>query len=79
VTEAELSMPNAFHCRSVDCQAWIEVDPGLTGNFQCLLCKRLNCLNCKAVHENIPCQEYKEKLQQDEWDVKTNQMMQVCS
>ncbi len=83
VTQAELSMPNSFHCRSVNCNAWWELvnEDGdgdeMGGETTCPLCKKRNCLKCKAIHEAVSCEEYQQQLAQDEMDIKTKTLLQV--
>lgn len=58
---AEAECPNAYHCKTPDCPAWVEIE-GEIDQFRCQGCNRLNCFTCKAVHEGTSCQEYQEMV-----------------
>ncbi|XP_021946576.2 ranBP-type and C3HC4-type zinc finger-containing protein 1 [Folsomia candida] len=81
VVQAEMAMSNSFHCKSVNCPGWCEIDNevGIADleHFFCPVCKRKNCLKCKAIHEAVSCTEYQQQLQEDEMDTKTKQMIKA--
>jgi RanBP-type and C3HC4-type zinc finger-containing protein 1 len=52
---------SAFHCRTTDCPGIIDKDENLRG-FTCQVCRKVNCIRCKAIHSGISCQEYQAKL-----------------
>ena len=58
---AECYIKNSFHCKSPDCYGWCEYDDGVN-EFECPVCKHVNCMTCKAIHESQTCKEYQEKL-----------------
>lgn len=78
-----MAMSNSFHCKSVNCPGWCEIDNevGIADleHFFCPVCKRKNCLKCKAIHEAVSCTEYQQQLQEDEMDTKTKQMIKVIN
>ncbi|XP_053692300.1 ranBP-type and C3HC4-type zinc finger-containing protein 1-like [Sabethes cyaneus] len=56
--KAESAAENAFHCKTPNCDGWcIVVDESAT-IFQCPVCVADNCLRCKAIHNNMTCEEY---------------------
>lgn len=59
LAEAEASNPNAYHCKTPDCPAWVEIDPDVE-QFQCQACKTENCVLCKAVHQGMTCNDYQD-------------------
>ena len=59
IIEAEAANPNAYHCKTPDCKAWVEID-GQIEQYQCEACKKVNCVRCKAVHEGITCEGYQD-------------------
>lgn len=58
---AETQVANSFHCKTPDCYGWCEYDDGVN-KFECPVCEKLNCLTCKAIHENLTCKEYQEQV-----------------
>ncbi|XP_030840630.1 ranBP-type and C3HC4-type zinc finger-containing protein 1 isoform X2 [Strongylocentrotus purpuratus] len=58
---AESSAANSFHCKTTDCRGFCFYEDN-NNFFNCPLCKRLNCLTCKAIHEGIDCKQYQEDL-----------------
>ena len=56
-----MNMKSSFNCQTLNCNGWCEA---LTGaeTFRCYFCKRKNCIPCKAIHENVSCEEYKRQL-----------------
>jgi IBR domain, a half RING-finger domain len=52
---------SAFYCRTTDCPGIIEKDENLR-NFTCEVCKKVNCIGCKAIHTGMKCQEYQAKV-----------------
>ena len=58
---AESSAANSFHCKTTDCRGFCFYEDN-NNFFNCPLCKRINCLTCKAIHEGIDCKQYQEDL-----------------
>ncbi|KAL5022357.1 hypothetical protein ScPMuIL_001512 [Solemya velum] len=58
---AESQATNSFHCKSVDCQGWCLYEDHVNF-FVCPVCKRENCLTCKAIHMGKNCRQYQEDL-----------------
>ena len=59
--QAENAAGDSFHCRSADCNGFCFYEDEVN-EFDCPLCKKRNCLLCKAIHEDMNCQEYQEDL-----------------
>lgn len=53
-----------FHCRGLDCENFVELEPQIT-SFICQVCRAINCVPCKAVHTGKSCQEYQEDTNPD--------------
>lgn len=62
LAQAEATNPNAYHCKTPDCAAWVEIDADVEG-FLCETCKRENCVKCKAVHQGVTCADFQEMTQ----------------
>lgn len=62
---AEAANPNAYHCKTPDCPAWVEIDCEVEG-FQCPACQRDNCVKCKAVHQGVSCDDYQDMMHGDD-------------
>ncbi|XP_071495309.1 ranBP-type and C3HC4-type zinc finger-containing protein 1-like [Diadema antillarum] len=58
---AESTADNSFHCKTADCMGFCFYEDN-NNFFTCALCKRVNCLTCKAIHEGINCKQYQEDL-----------------
>ncbi|XP_007906862.1 ranBP-type and C3HC4-type zinc finger-containing protein 1 [Callorhinchus milii] len=58
---AENRSENSYHCQTVDCRGWCIYEDDVN-EFQCPLCKKKNCLLCKAIHEEMNCQQYQDDL-----------------
>lgn len=54
----------AVHCKTPDCQGWVEADKNVRG-FTCESCKKVNCIGCKAIHQGKNCQEYQDEVNPD--------------
>lgn len=59
--KAESLAENAFHCKTPDCTGWCVVDDN-SSLFHCPVCYAQNCLRCKALHANMSCEEYQDRL-----------------
>lgn len=55
---------NAIHCLTPDCHGFVEADKNLRG-FLCLVCDKVNCIGCKAIHQGKNCQEYQDETNPD--------------
>lgn len=62
IAQAEAQNPNAFHCKTPNCKAWVEII-GELEDFECPGCKTINCIACKAVHQGVTCNDYQEMRQ----------------
>jgi RanBP-type and C3HC4-type zinc finger-containing protein 1 len=52
---------DAYHCKTPDCRGFIEKDADLRG-FTCQVCSKVNCIGCKAIHENQNCVEHQDTI-----------------
>ena len=79
--QAEYAAGNSFHCRSANCEGFCFYEDEVN-EFDCPLCKKRNCLLCKAIHEDMNCQEYQEDLKRrkenDAAAKATEDMLEVC-
>ena len=79
--QAENAAKNSFHCRSANCEGFCFYEDEVN-EFDCPLCKKRNCLLCKAIHEDMNCQEYQEDLKRraenDAAAKATQDMLEVC-
>lgn len=77
---AESQERNSFHCKTTDCPGWC-IYEDLVNFFSCPVCKKENCLTCKAIHEGMNCKEYQEDLRirssNDKAAKQTNKMLKV--
>lgn len=78
--QAEMSMSNSFHCKSVNCAGWVIYEDDVN-EFYCQLCDKTNCLTCQAQHPDMTCKQYQDDLkiraENDEAARKTQEMIQV--
>lgn len=58
---AETNMQNIFHCKSLDCVGFVEHEHDRIA-FNCTVCEKVNCIPCKAIHEDKTCEQYQESL-----------------
>jgi len=65
---AESAMKNSYHCLTPDCNGWCELDDENVKTFTCYVCKQNNCLECKVIHKNETCDDYKNRVVQNEND-----------
>lgn len=59
--QAEKESANSFHCKTPDCHGWC-VYEDLVNTFDCPVCKKSNCILCKAIHEGKNCKEYQDEV-----------------
>lgn len=78
--QAEMAMPNSFHCKTVNCAGWVVYEDDVN-EFYCQLCDNMNCLTCQAQHLDMTCKQYQEDLkiraENDDAARKTQEMIQV--
>jgi len=72
---AEMGMSNAFHCQSVNCTGWAEIDNAQVLTFRCYICKKKNCIACKAIHDTLTCAEYQSKLKEGEFELASKEAL----
>ena len=61
LSTAESQEINSFHCKTPDCQGWCIYEDHVNF-FKCMVCKKENCLTCKAIHEGMDCRTYQDDL-----------------
>ncbi|KAK3757636.1 hypothetical protein RRG08_000151 [Elysia crispata] len=59
--QAESQMQNSYHCKTPNCPGWC-IYEDMVNFFNCPLCKKANCLTCKAIHMGQNCQQYQDEL-----------------
>ncbi|XP_065080438.1 ranBP-type and C3HC4-type zinc finger-containing protein 1-like [Ochlerotatus camptorhynchus] len=59
--KAESLAENAFHCKTPDCTGWCMVEDNVS-LFSCPVCYAQNCLRCKALHADMSCEDYQDRL-----------------
>ncbi|XP_046542359.1 ranBP-type and C3HC4-type zinc finger-containing protein 1-like isoform X1 [Haliotis rubra] len=72
---AESQASNSYHCKTPDCHGWC-IYEDLVNFFSCPVCRKENCLTCKAIHENMNCREYQEDLKRRSSNDKAAQQTQ---
>uniref|UniRef100_S4RU71 RanBP-type and C3HC4-type zinc finger-containing protein 1 n=1 Tax=Petromyzon marinus TaxID=7757 RepID=S4RU71_PETMA len=77
---AENRSADSYHCVTADCLGWCFYED-MVNDFLCPICKKSNCLTCKAIHEGMDCQEYQDDLKlrsdNDQAAMQTNLMLQT--
>ncbi|XP_061778001.1 ranBP-type and C3HC4-type zinc finger-containing protein 1 isoform X1 [Nerophis ophidion] len=58
---AESRCEGSYHCATADCPGWCEYEDTVNV-YQCPVCKKKNCLICKAIHEGMNCKQYQDDL-----------------
>ncbi|KAM9500491.1 ranBP-type and C3HC4-type zinc finger-containing protein 1 [Clarias gariepinus] len=58
---AESRCEGSYHCATTDCPGWC-VYEDTVNTFHCPVCKKHNCLLCKAIHEGMNCKQYQDDL-----------------
>ncbi|XP_028660111.1 ranBP-type and C3HC4-type zinc finger-containing protein 1 [Erpetoichthys calabaricus] len=61
LVKAESRTENSYHCATPDCRGWCEYEDNVN-EFTCPICKKCNCLTCKAIHEGMNCRQYQDDL-----------------
>jgi len=59
--EAESRDSHSYHCATPDCAGWCTYDDDVN-TFFCYVCRRFNCLTCRAIHDGQNCLEYQRDL-----------------
>lgn len=68
---------NVFHCKTPDCDGFILTD-GSAKAFPCIICDKINCIPCEAIHETKTCEQHREDLLNDEKNQRELQMTQAA-
>ncbi|XP_038126417.1 ranBP-type and C3HC4-type zinc finger-containing protein 1 [Cyprinodon tularosa] len=58
---AESRCEGSYHCATPDCPGWC-VYEDTVNVFHCPVCRKHNCLICKAIHEGMNCKQYQDDL-----------------
>ncbi|XP_074549961.1 ranBP-type and C3HC4-type zinc finger-containing protein 1 [Halichoeres trimaculatus] len=58
---AESRCEGSYHCATPDCLGWC-VYEDTVNVFHCPVCRKHNCLICKAIHEGMNCKQYQDDL-----------------
>ncbi|XP_008436812.1 ranBP-type and C3HC4-type zinc finger-containing protein 1 [Poecilia reticulata] len=58
---AESRCEGSYHCATPDCLGWC-VYEDTVNVFHCPICRKHNCLICKAIHEGMNCKQYQDDL-----------------
>ncbi|RXN17328.1 ranBP-type and C3HC4-type zinc finger-containing 1-like protein [Labeo rohita] len=58
---AESRCEGSYHCATADCPGWC-VYEDTVNTFHCPVCKKHNCLLCKAIHEGMNCKQYQDDI-----------------
>ncbi|XP_054835485.1 ranBP-type and C3HC4-type zinc finger-containing protein 1 isoform X2 [Eublepharis macularius] len=61
ISVAENRSRSSYHCKTTDCRGWCFFEDDVN-EFPCPVCLKVNCLLCKAIHENMNCKEYQDDL-----------------
>uniref|UniRef100_A0A7N5KKZ6 RanBP-type and C3HC4-type zinc finger-containing protein 1 n=1 Tax=Ailuropoda melanoleuca TaxID=9646 RepID=A0A7N5KKZ6_AILME len=61
VSIAENRSAFSYHCKTPDCKGWCFFEDDVN-EFTCPVCFHINCLVCKAIHEQMNCKEYQDDL-----------------
>ncbi|XP_020508692.1 ranBP-type and C3HC4-type zinc finger-containing protein 1 [Labrus bergylta] len=58
---AESRCEGSYHCATPDCLGWCVYEDSVNV-FHCPVCRKHNCLICKAIHEGMNCKQYQDDL-----------------
>ncbi|XP_060141018.1 ranBP-type and C3HC4-type zinc finger-containing protein 1 isoform X3 [Globicephala melas] len=61
ISIAENRSAFSYHCKTPDCKGWCFFEDDVN-EFTCPVCFHINCLLCKAIHEQMNCKEYQDDL-----------------
>ncbi|XP_058452691.1 ranBP-type and C3HC4-type zinc finger-containing protein 1-like [Malaya genurostris] len=61
LAKVETMAEDAFHCRTPNCNGWCLVEATVE-TFQCPVCYADNCVRCEAIHPDMDCEEYKDRM-----------------
>ncbi|XP_037667641.1 ranBP-type and C3HC4-type zinc finger-containing protein 1 isoform X3 [Choloepus didactylus] len=61
ISIAENRSTFSYHCKTPDCKGWCFFEDDVN-EFTCPVCFHVNCLLCKAIHEQMNCKEYQDDL-----------------
>ncbi|XP_058142824.1 ranBP-type and C3HC4-type zinc finger-containing protein 1 isoform X1 [Dasypus novemcinctus] len=80
ISIAENRSTFSYHCKTPDCKGWCFFEDDVN-EFTCPVCFHINCLLCKAIHEQMNCKEYQDDLalraQNDVAARQTTEMLKV--
>jgi RanBP-type and C3HC4-type zinc finger-containing protein 1 len=76
LSRAEAVIKNSFHCQTVNCHGWVEIDSEFLLRFYCPVCKAENCIKCKAIHPGKTCEEFYYENNEDARKVRDDKLTQ---
>lgn len=62
---AQTNLENVFHCKLPDCIGFVVTLPDNIA-FICPVCQKVNCIPCKAIHEEKTCEQHQDDLINDQ-------------
>lgn len=60
----ETNLDNVIHCHTPNCIGFVQANEANIA-FACQVCNAINCVKCKAIHEQKTCDEYQFDLKND--------------
>uniref|UniRef100_A0A182ITK2 RanBP-type and C3HC4-type zinc finger-containing protein 1 n=1 Tax=Anopheles atroparvus TaxID=41427 RepID=A0A182ITK2_ANOAO len=64
IQQAESAIDNTFHCRTPNCRGWCIYEDNVN-QFKCPVCRIVNCLTCRVVHDGLDCKQYQDRMNSD--------------
>uniref|UniRef100_A0A182Q1P1 RanBP-type and C3HC4-type zinc finger-containing protein 1 n=1 Tax=Anopheles farauti TaxID=69004 RepID=A0A182Q1P1_9DIPT len=64
IQQAESKIDNTFHCRTPNCRGWCIFEDNVN-QFKCPVCRIVNCLTCRVIHDGLDCKQYQDRMNSD--------------
>uniref|UniRef100_A0A182PAN2 RanBP-type and C3HC4-type zinc finger-containing protein 1 n=1 Tax=Anopheles epiroticus TaxID=199890 RepID=A0A182PAN2_9DIPT len=64
IQQAESTIDNTFHCRTPNCRGWCIYEDNVN-QFKCPVCRIVNCLTCRVIHDGLDCKQYQDRMNSD--------------
>ncbi|XP_053672553.1 uncharacterized protein LOC128722892 [Anopheles nili] len=64
IQQAESAIDNTFHCRTPNCRGWCIYEDNVN-QFKCPVCRIVNCLTCRVIHDGLDCKQYQDRMNSD--------------
>uniref|UniRef100_A0A182K4J5 RanBP-type and C3HC4-type zinc finger-containing protein 1 n=1 Tax=Anopheles christyi TaxID=43041 RepID=A0A182K4J5_9DIPT len=64
IQQAESTIDNTFHCRTPNCRGWCIFEDNVN-QFKCPVCRIVNCLTCRVIHDGLDCKQYQDRMNSD--------------